>query len=135
MFLQYISSRTNLRVKRREFFARKQLYRILCWWRLARWYYYFVTKDRTFDCSGSWCIVLIPRTWFSVSVVIRWFMSFLTFSFMLIQSSFSLDVVTFQMFIQHEILTDIVNKIQWWGSSTGQSFIWLVIFSGTVILI
>ena len=33
------------------------------------------------------------------------------------------------------LLTDAIDGIRWWGLSTRQSFIWLVIFSWTIIFI
>ena len=104
-------------------------------WRdsIVRW------RPKVFDCLGSCCIVIITSRWYIVFVVIRWFVSFFTFSFMLIQSSFSficfVAMLTCQIFIRQEILTDIIDGIQWWGLNTRQNFVWLVIFSGTLILI
>ena len=39
------------------------------------------------------------------------------------------------MLIRQEFLTDIIDEMRWWGLSTKQSCVWLVIFSGTRILI
>ena len=41
----HIPFHKNLRVKGKDFYARKQLYGIFCRWSLTRWYYPFATKD------------------------------------------------------------------------------------------